>query len=567
MSKKVKRETYLNNPNLPTVDAQFEYTPVMVKELKKCRTNILHFAENYFYIVHPDEGRQTIQLHSYQKKTLRMIRDNRFNILLFSRQTGKSTIATVFLLWHAIFNDDQHILLVANKEDTAKEIFSRVRLAFEQLPNWLKPGVKEYGKEGMELANGSKIKITTTTSSAGRGSTCNVLFIDEADYIEHNLLNPFWASVYPIISASSKSKIIMASTPRDTSGLFYRLYQKSISGDPENVWASMKVPWYEVPGRNEKWARQTRAALDDPEKFETEFGCVFRESGDAAIDTEYFETLMSQCIEPLHILEDGHYKIWQVPQEDRVYSAGVDVAEGVGRDASCVQIFDITDPTAIKQVAQYHNNTIAPAQFVTKLHEILQNWGNPLALIERNSCGSQIVDNLRKYHNYENIVSYGKSEANRKNDQLGIICHTNTKNRGLQNFRYWLNVVKSLQIYDIETVREIKTFVRQSNGTWGAQSGKHDDRVMSMVWSLMLLSDDLVGRYFDVLEVDENRKPLIIKQLDYGIKYYMNPTSIYSQEDTVGVLPAFMGGSNFNIDVSDLHQQGWSLLGDFSDRR
>ena len=395
MAKEKKQKIYLNNPNLPTVDAQFEYTPEMVQEIQKCKENVLHFAENYFYIINNDEGRQVIKLHTFQRRALRMIRDNRFNLLLFSRQVGKalaldtpvpipggwttmgdlkagdkvyasngsvcnvthahetmhnrecfevvfdngerivadgehqwftqtaherdkklngsvkttkdiaatlydseklnhqipilfngvneiennkewvhikavipvksvpvrcitvdspdhlflvgkqyvpthnSTISTIYILWHALFNNDQHVLLVANKEETAKEIFSRIRLAYEELPNWLKPGVKEYGKESMELANGSRIKLTTTTSSAGRGSSCNLLFIDEADHIDFNMLESFWSSVFPIISSSKKSKIIMASTPRDTSGLFYKLYQQSISEDLSNVWKSM----------------------------------------------------------------------------------------------------------------------------------------------------------------------------------------------------------------------------------------------------------------------------------------------------------------------------------------
>lgn len=184
MAKAQKRGIYLNNPNLPTVDAQFEYTPEMVQEIKKCEENVLYFAENYFYIISIDEGKQKIKLHTYQRRALRMMRDNRFSLLLFSRQTGKSTISTIFCLWTACFNNDQNILLVANKESTAKEIFKRIRLAFEELPNWMKPGVKEYGKESMELANGSRIGITTTTGTAGRGSSANLLFIDEADWIE-----------------------------------------------------------------------------------------------------------------------------------------------------------------------------------------------------------------------------------------------------------------------------------------------------------------------------------------------------------------------------------------------
>ncbi len=272
MARSPKKEIYMNNPALPTVEAQFEWTPEMVSELKKCKENILHFAENYFYIINTDEGRQKIRLHSFQKKALRMIRDNRFNLLLFSRQVGKSTISTIFLLWVAIFQDDQRLLLVANKENTAKEIFRRVRFAYENLPNWLKAPVQYYGLESMELANGSRIGITTTTGTAGRGTAANLLFIDEADWIEPNLLNEFWASVYPIISSSKKSKIIMASTPRDTSGIFYRLYDESVKG--ENNWAHMKVLWNEVPGRDEKWAKDTKSGMADPSLWKREFECV-----------------------------------------------------------------------------------------------------------------------------------------------------------------------------------------------------------------------------------------------------------------------------------------------------
>ncbi len=174
----------MNNPALPTVEAQFEWTPEMVAELKKCKDNILHFAENHFYIISLDDGKQKITLHPYQKKALRMIRDNRFSIMLFSRQTGKSTLATIFMLWIAIFNDDQKLLLVANKESTAKEIFRRIRVAYEGLPNWLKAPVTYYGLESLELQNGSRISITTTTGTAGRGSSANLLFVDEMDFIE-----------------------------------------------------------------------------------------------------------------------------------------------------------------------------------------------------------------------------------------------------------------------------------------------------------------------------------------------------------------------------------------------
>ena len=281
MAKKSKSDIYLNNPNLPAVGATFEFTPEMVSELKLCNADILHFAENYFYIINPDEGKQKIKLHEYQKKALRMMSDNRFSMLLFSRQSGKSTISTILCLWYALFYNDQSIIIVANKEATAKGIFKRLRMAFEMLPNWLKPGCKEYGKESMELANGSYIGIKTTTGTAGRGRTANLIFFDEIDWIDSGLLSEFWASVYPIISASKKAKIVMASTPRDTSGLFYKLYQSSLQ--PKSAWKAMKITWDQVPGRDEKWKQDTMQSLSDPSTFYREFECV---AGDTVIEIE-----------------------------------------------------------------------------------------------------------------------------------------------------------------------------------------------------------------------------------------------------------------------------------------
>jgi hypothetical protein len=181
-----KKSHYLNNPNLPAVGTTFEYTPEMVKEIQKCQKDILYFAENYFYIINLDDGKQKIKLHKYQKDALKMMVDNRFSCLLFSRQTGKSTISTILCLWQALFNESQFILIVANKEGTAKLIFKRVRMAYEALPNWIKSPVKEYGKESMELENGSSIGITTTTGTAGRGSSCNCISGDsEIQFIDN----------------------------------------------------------------------------------------------------------------------------------------------------------------------------------------------------------------------------------------------------------------------------------------------------------------------------------------------------------------------------------------------
>lgn len=560
MPRKTKKEIYMNNPSLPTAEAQFEWTPKMIYELKKCKENLLYFAENYFYIVNLDEGKQKIQLHSYQKKALRMIRDNRFSLFLFSRQTGKSTIATIYMLWTAIFNNDQRILLVANKESTAKEIFRRIRVAYEGLPNWLKSPVTYYGLESLELENGSRIGITTTTGTAGRGSSANLLFVDEASFIESNLLEEFWASVYPIISSSTKSKVIMASTPKDTSGLFYSLYDASVK--KTNNWVSMKVTWDEVPGRTEKWKKDTIASLGDPEVFRREFECEFDEVGESAIDLELFDEMKKNVLEPLYIFDEGRYLLWETPNEEKIYVAGVDTAEGVGKDASVIQILDITNPKKIKQVAIYHNNKISPSEFTPKLYEILQHWGKPLALIERNGCGGQVVDNLKREYNYENIVNWGVSKiAGRTGSMYGIIVHNNVKSLAITNQRYFVNITKSVQINDINTVLELKDFIKTKH-SWAAKHGAHDDRISALTWALLILHEELVSIYFDIVEKDENNKPSVIKSIDYGIKYFINPTSIYTNEKNgIGndVLPTIMNNSVYSDqpEIEDLIIQGW----------
>jgi hypothetical protein len=474
-----------------------------------------------------------------------------------------STLATIFMLWVAIFNNDQKILLVANKENTAAEIFRRIRIAYEGLPNWLKAPVTYYGLESLELQNGSRINITTTTGTAARGSSANLLFIDEMDFIPANMLSEFWSSVYPIISSSKKSKVIVASTPKDTSGLLYKLYDGSVKGT--NNWAHMKVLWSDVPGRDEKWKNETIAALGDVSIFNREFCVEFDEVGESAIDESLFSEMRKYTMEPLYIFENGCYLLWEKPNEEKIYVAGVDIAEGVGKDATVIQVLDITEPTRIKQVAIYHNNKISPSEFTPKLREILQHWGDPLAMIERNGCGAQVVDNLKRDFNYDNIVNWGINKvANKKNMQHGLVSHTNTKYTGVMNQRYWVNTAKCVQINDINTVLEMKDFVRQKSGQWGAKHGANDDRVMSLIWALMILHEEIASVYFDIIDKDEFGKPRVIKSMDYGIRYFNNPTSIYTNEKN-GLggdsMPIIFGGSNSdNTDMDDLMNQGWRHL-------
>jgi len=319
-----------------------------------------------------------------------------------------------------------------------------------------------------------------------------------------------------------------------------------------------------VPGRDEEWKEKTIRSLGSTEAFEQEFGNVFLQSGESSVNEKLFEEMKTEIREPEYVYDEGKYLLWDTFKQDRIYVAGVDISEGVGQAASVIQILDITNLKNIEQVAIYHDRNISPYNFTAKLFEILQHWGSPAACIERNNCGAQVVDQLKNTHNYENIVSYGTKTIGNK---IGVQAHTNTKYKGVTNMRYWINELKAVKVRDINTLLELKNFIRYSNGTWGARPGldNWDDRVMSLLWSLIVLENEVAEKYFEIVELDENKKPLKLKSLDFGIKYFINPNSIYNNEKTpnnFSPAPIIIQSSNSeqNTDVDELEQQGWTFL-------
>jgi hypothetical protein len=563
-----RKEMYLGNPDLPSIEAKFAFTPEMEEEIIKCKNDILYFAETYFYII-TDEGKEVIPLFDYQKRLIEAFKNNRFNIILSSRQSGKTTMLSILALHEACFNEYKNIVIVANKEDTAKMIFKRVKLAYEALPVWLKPAVKTWGQTSLELANGSYIGISTTTGSAARGHTIHALLLDELAHIEpDSIVEDFMRSVLPTISRSKKSKILITSTPKGKNNVFYRMYTAATK-EGTKEWNGIHpevVHWSEIPDRDEAWRQVEIARMGSTEAFEQEFGCVFMDDGSSAIDTELFEELKKFCCEPKHSFEDGHYKIWEEPDPSRVYVAGVDVSEGVNQDASVIQILDITDLREITQVAEYHNNTIAPAEFANKLYEILCNWGKPLVLIERNNQGGQVCDRLVLDLGYEKVVSWGAKKSHRMNIMYGIISHTNTKYTAVLNERYFINEIRAVKFRSLQTLNEFKTFIRYPNGTWKAKGGDHDDRVMAFLWALMILYTEITQLYFEIVKVDDFGKPLILEVMDWGTKMFENPTSIYTNEQVDSIENSMLNPMSFGAfeegedEVSGLLAEGWVFV-------
>jgi hypothetical protein len=572
MPKPPKETFYLGNKNLPVPETNFNWTPEMVEDLERARKSVLHFSR-FFYIVNLDEGKQQIKLYPYQKRILKALVENRFNVVLASRQIGKTTILTIFALWMVCFQDDFRVLLIANKEGTAINIFKRIRLAYEMLPNYMKPGVINYAKTGLELANGSSIGISTTTSDAARGESINCLLIDEAAFIPAEFMNDFWESVFPVISSSKKSKIFMLSTPNGVGNLFYNIYTESL--DSSNGWHNERVDWWEVPGRDEAWKEMTSKALGSVEAFNQEYGNEFRAAGENALDNDLMLHFEKTSPSPILISEDECYKIYIERKQSHFYTIGVDVGDGIGRANSTIQVLDITDLTNIEQVAVYANNKLDPYNFAAKLVEIAHEWGRPPLLVERNNCGAQVIDALVHTHNYDSLIKYTPSmgtftDKADKDMRKGVYSHTNSKFNAMANLRYWMTTLRCLKIYDKETINEFKTYVKQANGVWKKQSDRYlDDRVEALIWALFVLDAKVVEQHYEVLEKDGNGKPLKIVPFDWD-PFNVPEIELPSQEDLYSIYtkgkqndisvrnPAFLQGkTDNNNEIDELLSQGW----------
>lgn len=559
MATKAKTNTYLNNPNLPTGDSTFEYTPEMAAQYKKCRNKIEYFASNFFYITTLDEGKKVINLYPAQKRVLKSTSKNRFMVLLSSRQAGKTTIMTIYALWHTVFQKDKRVLIVANKEDTAIMILRRIRTAYEQLPNWLKPGVKQWGKTEVIFTNDSSITISSTSSSTARGDSINALIVDEMAFIPVHIMDEFWNSVLPVISSSRTTKIFAVSTPNGTGNKFHELYTSVERGDLKD-WVHERIDWWDIPGRGKKWKREMLQALGDQAAFNQEYGNCFLETGESAIDSNIIDHYRSTCVDCKYVMDDGHYKIWEDPRSDHIYIFGVDVAEGVGEAASVVQVLDITDLTDIRQVATYHNEQIDPYHFAKQIHELTRNWGQPWVIIERNNCGGQVIDALVNTHHYNNLVDYTPKKQKYYN-RLGVYSHTNSKYKGITNMRYWMNSLRCVEVRDISLVHEIETFIRHNNNTWKKKSGKHtrDDRVMAMCWALFILNEEITHQYFDIVSYDDQGKPSKLQAQYIAPPEYFKLDKYYLRDDAP--LPIhFSGSQNMDDELIDLQSQGWLPL-------
>jgi len=499
-------DVYLGNPNLKKANTAIEFTEDQIREFLRCKEDPVYFAKNYVKIVSLDEGLITFKPYDFQEKLINNFHNNRFNICKMPRQTGKSTTCVSYLLHYAVFNDSVNIGILANKAATARELLGRLQTAYENLPKWMQQGIIAWNKGSLELENGSKILAASTSASAVRGMSFNILFLDEFAFVPNHIADSFFASVYPTITSGKSTKVIMVSTPHGMNH-FYRYWHDAEKG--KNEYIPTDVHWSEVPGRDEKWRQQTIANTSE-QQFKIEFECEFLGSIDTLIAPSKLRTLV---YENPHTSSAG-LDVYQEPEKDHDYVITVDVARGVGEDYSAFVVVDITE-FPHKVVGKYRNNDIKPMLFPNIIFEIAKKYNNAFILCEVNDIGDQVASIIQYDLEYQNLLMcsmrgragqiVGQGFSGKKT-QLGVKMSKTVKKVGSLNLKTMIESDKLL-FSDYEIISELTTFISKSN-SFEAEEGCNDDLAMCLVIYAWLVQQD----YFKELTDQDVRKRLYDEQ-------------------------------------------------------
>ena len=499
-------EVYLGNPNLKKANTPIQFSAKQIEEFLKCKNDPVYFAQKYVKIVSLDEGLVPFKPYKFQEKLIKRFHKNRFNICKMPRQTGKSTTVVSYLLHYAVFNDSVNIGILANKAATARELLGRLQTAYENLPKWMQQGVLVWNRGSLELENGSKILAASTSASAVRGMSFNILFLDEFAFVPNHIADSFFASVYPTITSGKSTKVIIVSTPHGMNH-FYRLWHDAERG--KNEYTPTDVHWSEVPGRNAKWKRQTISNTSE-QQFKIEFECEFLGS----IDTLIAPSKLKSLVYDNPIQQNAGLDVYFPPERDHDYLMTVDVARGVGEDYSAFVLTDITE-FPHKVVAKYRNNEIKPMLFPNIIYEVAMNYNKSFILCEVNDIGDQIAAILNFDMEYENLLMcsmrgragqiVGQGFSGKKT-QLGVKMSKTVKKVGALNLKTMIEEDK-LIFKDYNIISELTTFISKSN-SFEAEEGCNDDLAMCLVIYAWLVAQD----YFKELTDQDVRKRLYEEQ-------------------------------------------------------
>ena len=501
-------EQYLGNPNLKKANVSQRFSKKQIAEVIRCSEDPVYFIKNYIKIVSLDKGLIPFDMYHFQEEMVSKFHDHRFNIAKLPRQSGKSTIVTSYLLWYVLFNPNVNVAILANKAATAREMLQRLQLSYESLPKYLQQGILQWNRGSLELENGSKIMAASTSASAVRGMSFNIIFLDEFAFIPTHIADEFFSSVYPTISSGKSTKVIIISTPKGMN-MFYKLWHDAEKG--KNEYTTTEVHWSQVPGRDAEWKEQTIKNTSE-EQFNQEFECEFLGSVNTLITSSKLKILPYD--DPL--TSSAGLDIFEEPIEGHDYVCTVDVARGITKDYSAFTIIDTTD-IPYRLVAKYRNNKIKPLLFPNIIHQVCTQYNHAYTLIEVNDIGGQVADIMQFDLEYDNLLMcsmrgragqvVGQGFSGSK-VQLGVKMSTTVKKTGCANMKQLIEDDK-LVFTDFDIITELTTFI-QKGQAWEAEEGCNDDLAMCLVIFSWLATTD----YFRELHDSDVRARMYQEQKD-----------------------------------------------------
>ncbi len=504
----MNESVYLGNPNLKKANVQQEWTKEELEEYARCMKDPIYFIRNYIKIVSLDEGLVPFELYDFQKEMVGTFHNNRFTICKLPRQSGKSTTIIAYLLHYVLFNPSVNVAILANKAATARDLLGRLQLAYEHMPKWLQQGVMSWNKGSLELENGSKILASSTSASAVRGGSYNIIFLDEFAYVPSNVAEQFFSSVYPTISSGKTTKVMIVSTPHGMN-MFYKLWTDA--EEERNEYVPIEVHWSEVPGRDEEWKQQTIKNTSEAQ-FNTEFECEFLGSIDTLISSGKLRTLAYRAPVSTNAGLDVHIR----PEEGHTYFLSADVSRGTKNDYSAFTVIDVTE-IPYKIVAKYRDNEIKPLLFPSKIYDVARAYNQAYVLVEVNDIGEQVANTLQFDLEYDNLVMAsmrgragqvlgGGFSGGRA--QLGVRTTKAVKKIGCSNLKQMVEDNK-LIVEDIDVISELSTFIIKGS-SFEADDGCHDDLV-ACLFTFAWATDQT---YFKELTNMDMRQTMMKEQQD-----------------------------------------------------
>ena len=463
----IVNESYLGNISVKRDGVNQQWSTELIQEYAKCMHDPEYFTEKYIKVISLDRGLVPFNLYQYQRNMFAEFNTNRFNIVLACRQSGKSISACAYLLWYALFHSEKTIVILANKGDTAREMLSRITLMLENIPFFLQPGAKALNKGSIEFSNHSRILARATSGSSIRGLSVNLLYLDEFAFVER--ATEFYTSTYPVIAAGTETKVIITSTANGIGNTFHKIWEGAIQGVSD--FKPFRVDWWDVPGRDEAWKKQTIANTSQLQ-FDQEFANTFFGTGDTLVNAE---TLMSlRAREPIRRLENYCLNVYKETVKGHDYIMTVDVSKGRGQDYSTFNVIDIS-VSPFEQVAVYRNNVMSPILFPNIIYKYAKIYNEAYVVIESNDQGGVVCNGLYHDLEYENMHVESAIKAN----ALGVEMTRKVKRLGCSAIKDVLENHK-LSIVDENTILEISTFEARGQ-SYEASNGNHDDLMMNLV--------------------------------------------------------------------------------------